>query len=195
MNINPELKIGDEIVLYSMLDETMSPGTKGIVSSIFTFGGEKIYGVDWEDGRSLNLLSDVDFWQKIEKNIRESEMNKLIGSNLELSNFDLSFVVDFLNDLRESSVVNMFGASHYLYMGRERIEHEFKYREFIDEESEEAFERVLEKANEMQSKVIDGVMKIMEKNKKELDIDVINSNIRKYSSKLLMFYIALKSTN
>ena len=107
--------------------------------------------------------------------------------------FNPKFFVDYLKDLRDSGIVNMFGASPYLYMGRERIEHEFKYKEFIDEESEEAFQRVLENADMAQGKMIEGVIKILQKENQEVDVDSINRALHKYSIVVLQFFMHLLS--
>jgi dsDNA-binding SOS-regulon protein len=84
----------------------------------------------------------------------------------------------------------MFGASPYLYLGRERIEHEFKYNDLKDDDK---FEEVLDMADEIQSIMVGGVMKILEKEGKELSLDNINNYLRKYSQKLLMHYINVLS--
>jgi hypothetical protein len=192
MALNPKLEVGDNIVLLHMKDETMSPGTKGVVRSVSNVFGEDIYDIEWENGRKLNLLQNEDAWRLAKKRISESDMSKFLMDNLEVKHFKPKFLVEYLKDIRDSGIVNMFGASPYLYMGRERIAHEFYYKEF-DEDSQEAFDRVLEKADEAQSIMITGCMKILEKEKKEITVESINSCLDRYSKKLLMFFIHLLS--
>jgi hypothetical protein len=194
--INPKLQVGDNIVLLHMQDETMSPGTKGVVIGINNVMGEDMYYIEWDNGSKLNLLADVDAWRldKKKRKIDES-LDKFISSNLNLKHFKRKFIIDYLKDIRDSGIVNMFTASPYLYMGRERIAHEFYYKEF-DEQSQEAFDRVLEKADESQSIMINGVLKILEEEGKGVsfdDVDKINSYLRRYSKILLEFYIHLLS--
>jgi hypothetical protein len=194
--INPKLQIGDNIVLLHMQDETMSPGTKGVVIGINNVMGDDMYYVEWDNGSKLNLLADVDAWRldKKKRKIDES-IDKFISDNLDLKYFKRKFLVDYLKDIRDSGIVNMFTASPYLYMGRERIAHEFYYKEF-DEQSQEAFDRVLEKADDAQSIMVNGVFKILEEEGKGVsfgDIDKINSYLRRYSKILLEFYIHLLS--
>lgn len=193
MALNPKLQVGDKIVLLHMKDETMSPGTKGIVKSVTNVFGEDIYDIEWENGRKLNLLQNEDAWRLDKKKISEGEIDKFLIKNLDVKFFKPTFLIDYLKDIRESGIVNMFGASPYLYMGRERIEHEFKYKEFVDEDSEEAYERVLEKADEAQSIMITGCMKVLEKEKREITVESINSCLDRYSKKLLMFFIHVLS--
>ena len=170
MALNPKLQVGDKIVLLHMKDETMSPGTKGTVKGATNIFGEDIYDVEWENGRKLNLLQNEDAW-RLEKKRMNEDINKFIASNLDVKYFKPQFLVEYFKDIKDSGIINMFGVAPYLYMGRERIEHEFKYKEFIDEEKEEAFERVLEKADEAQSIMIQGCMKVLEKQGKEITVD------------------------
>ena len=61
--INPELKVGDKVVLLTMEGEPgMSYGEKGIVERISVVFGHKQYRVKWENDRSLDLLEDADKW-------------------------------------------------------------------------------------------------------------------------------------
>lgn len=192
MTLNPKLQPGDKIVLLHMKDETMSPGTKGIVRSVTNVFGEDIYDVEWENGRKLNLLQNEDAWRLDKKKINE-DINKFIASNLDIKHFKPQFLVEYFKDIRDSGIINMFGVAPYLYMGRERIEHEFKYKEFIDEEKEEAFERVLEKADQAQSIMIQGCMKVLEKQGKEITVDSINSCLQRKASMMAGFIINLLS--
>lgn len=193
--INPKLKEGDRIILLHMQDEIMSPGTKGVVISVNVVMGEELYQVEWENGSKLNLLADVDAWKLEKKTKIDESLDKLISGNLELKYFKRKFLVEYLKDIRDSGIVNMFTASPYLYMGRERIAHEFYYKEF-DEQSQEAFDRVLENADEAQTIMISGVLKILEEEGKDVsfdDVDKINNYLRRYSKKILEYYIHLLS--
>ena len=86
----------------------------------------------------------------------------------------MKFLNEYLKKVRESSIVNMFGAAPYLYMGKDRIEHEFKYK---DIGNEEAFEEVLEMSNLAQSEMIRGVMNVLDHEGKEYDLNTINGYI------------------
>ena len=81
----------------------------------------------------------------------------------------------------------MFLSAPFLYMGKNRMNIELQYHrsdnEFCDE--------ILELADESQSKMIQGVIKVLEKEKKDYDLDKINSYLKKYSNKLLTNYIHL----
>lgn len=135
------------------------------------------------------IISKKDFLKETDDMEREWERNKSLSQNKDVfKNFDIQFFKEFLNTLRESSIVNMHGASPYLYMGRDRIKHEFTYNEPPDEDS---FERLLDMADESQAKMIDGVIKVLESKNQEADLNNINSGLRKYSTKILQTWILL----
>ena len=193
MEFNPKVEVGDEVTLLYMKGETMAPGLKGTVLSIANVFGEDIISVDWENGSTFNLLSTEDAWTKnFSKKINEAPKDEWLANNLDIANFDTNTLVKFLIKVRDSGITNMFGAAPYLYMGKERIEHEFHYEDF-DEDRQERFDEMLEMANESQSAMINGVIKILEKKGKELSLENINDYLSKYSKKILTHYINVLS--
>ena len=191
LKINPPLNVGDNIILLYMKGESKSPGLKGVVREITNVFEEDIISVDWEDGSRLSLLSKEDAWAHDKsKQIQEAERDKWLAANLDITNFNTRLIVKFLIKVRDSGITNMFGAAPYLYLGKERIAHEFKYN---DLKNEEEFEEVLDMADEVQSAMINGCIKVLEKEKKELSLENINRYLQKYSQKLLMHYIHVLS--
>lgn len=219
--MNEPLEKGDRVMLLHMEDKTtfLAPGTWGTVKGISHYQGIAQYNMTWDDGTkdspgkvisTLGLLSDVDAWTKSvpkkktnetfvltkkdlikEMNDMESEWewNKsMVNQRDVLNNFDVRFFKKYLNTLKESGIVNMFGASPYLYMGRNRIKHEFTYNE---PPNEDAFEELLDMADEAQAKMINGVIKILENKGEETDLNNINSKLKKYSHKILNTWILL----
>lgn len=191
--INPELQKGDKVILLHMEGEMMSPGSKGTVINVSRDPFEKegmIYNVKWDEGSTLSLLSVTDAWKKIES-IQENSFESakwFLDNRAIAENFNTRFLGEYLEKVRESGITNMFGASQYLYMGKERLEHEFKYK---DVGNDEAFEEVLELADKSQHEMINGVMKILEKEKKEMDINVINRYIQRYAILVLNYWIKI----
>jgi hypothetical protein len=90
-------------------------------------------------------------------------------------------------DIRESGITNMFGAAPYLYMGKDRIEHEFKYKD-IDEDS---IEKVLKRADQSQSEMINGTIKALEAQGKEESLANINKYISRYATMVVETYFHL----
>jgi hypothetical protein len=73
-------------------------------------------------------------------------------------------------------------------MGREKIEHQFKY---IPIPNEESFEKVLDMADEAQVEMVSGTIKFLESKNIEPDLNNINRYIRILSSHVFENYMAL----
>ena len=192
--INPELKKGDRIVLLQMSGESSVPdGTHGTVYSVDKVFGDIQYGVEWDNGSKLALLSDTDMWDKeerfkVKKKITE-DRDKFIMDNIELFKyFNIKFLKKYLLMVRESGITNMMGASPYLYIGRERIQHEFKYK---DIHNEEAFEEVLDHANQSQAEMINGVINYLNDKGIEEDMSSINTYLQRFATKIVQTYTLL----
>jgi len=65
--MNEPLSPSDRVELLSMPNDPypIPVGTKGIVTDVFELSGEKIYGVKWDNGRTLNLCENEDGWKKL----------------------------------------------------------------------------------------------------------------------------------
>jgi hypothetical protein len=195
--LNPELKEGERVICYHMDGETgVPPGTEGTVRRItkdpFEPGNELIIEVNWDNGSKLSLVSSTDAWKKPKERVQEASNTgdrhyDFFGKNPEVfENFDWRFFREFLNKLRDSSVVNMFQARPFLYSGREWID---RYHG-EDQEDNEAFQEVLEMADESKNKLIQGLMKYMES--KNLDMDdmyKVNYLAEKFASKIVQLYM------
>jgi len=200
--INPELNPGDRVVVLHMEDEfsAVPIGTAGTVKSHSKVFGDDQYNVNWDNGSSLALISSVDIWdteesmiakRTIKKKVVEGEYEKNLNllKNIDVfKNFNMKFLQKYLLAVRESSIVNMLDAADYLWLGRERIEHEFKYK---DIHNEDAFEKVLEMADQAKSEMILGVMNVLENEGKEDSLENVNRNIKRYAFKVLQNYMML----
>jgi len=156
------------------------------------------YSVEWDNGSTLNLLSTQDAWvyeedylKRRKKNIKENDLDKLVSNKDIFKDFDVRFLVSFMKKLRESGIVNMIGSSSYLWMGRDRIYHQ-NYNNPIAEDNE-AYEELLDMANEAQSKMISGVMKVLDKEGKEPELYNINRYLKKYADKIWDTYVFVMS--
>jgi hypothetical protein len=190
--MNPKLKVGDRVSLLYMSEEvSISPGECGVVKSVDNVFGVTQYGVNWDNGSRLALLSDTDVWRHEKKQIKEDELKKMeyLNKNVDLFRlFKIGFFRRYLLLIRKSSIVNMFEASPYLWMGRDRIKHEFKYKHIPNEE---AFEEMLNMANEAQAEMINGVIKYLENEGIEENMENINKYLRKFAPKIVESYIRL----
>jgi hypothetical protein len=202
--INPKLNIGDRVVLLHMDGEmSVSPGEQGTVTSVSKVFGDDQYNVSWDGGSKLALISSADLWdipkEKKVKSIEErvitkksiteiDDQNKVFLKNIDIfKHFNMRFLKSYLLDVRESGITNMFGASPFLYMGKDRVKHEFEYKD-IDEE---LVEKVLEGANQAQSEMINGTIKALNAQGKEESLENINRYIPRYATKVVELYFNL----
>ena len=194
--LNPPVKPGDMIICYHMDGETGVPaGTKGTVMTVTrdpfeTDNDGQIIGVNWENGSKLSLLTTTDAWKKVVEEIQESTSSPeydFFKKNPELfENFDYKFFKKYLLKLRESGVINMFQAAPFLYSGEEWID---RYHGEHQEDNE-AFQEVLEMADESKNKMIQGLLKYMESKDYDFeDMDRINNLMRKFAAKINQFYV------
>ena len=196
--MNEPVKVGDRIILLKMSGEyQMPPGLKGTVASIgrdpFEPDGFVIM-VDWANGSSLSLLSSVDFYKKIPNEVNESssggtlsesERFNYMKNNKELfENFDWKKILDFLTNIKESGVTNMFGSAPFLYSGRKWIEN--KYGDYPN--NPDALETVLNSADEIKNEMIQGTLKSM-KSEGYDDIGKINKRVEKFARSFLTHFI------
>ena len=188
--LNPELKIDDVIMLLHMEGETgVPPGTIGVVTKItkdpFEDDGSNIISVKWENGSTLSIVTSTDAWKKVQNDtIKEQRTDvhtwNYITQNADVfENFDWRWLEKFLYKVRESGVVNMFGAHPLLYAGKTHID---RYHG-EGREDDESFQALLDDADEAKDKIIQGVISYMEKNNKRL--------ARHFSQKILGLYMAL----
>jgi len=203
--INPRLEEGDRIVLIMMPGETsVSYGDRGTISKVNHASSFIQYFVQWDNGSTLALIEDlgdesntIDKWMKEDdfdnlmyskkrKNLGESDQRQKMEhlmSNVEVfRTFDRQFLFAFLEKLRESGITNMFGAAPYLYMGSDRIASVHKYDENKDDD---AFDELVEMADEAKDKMIQGAVKVLEKEGKEITVESVSRVIKRYSSKVL----------
>jgi len=213
---NAPLEKGDTVVCIKMQDEYGVPGgVPGVVKSVANVMGDMQYYVEWDNGSKLALIEGVDKWMRVvqDDTIEESffmtkkglirESKKTSEKFNDLSEYyDIRLIKKFLDALKLSSVTNMFQAGQYLYLGKERIAHEHKYNEFSDD-AQEAFDEVLDMAEEVRNEMIKGAFTSMDdKNKDnnnddedELDsryLSSVENKMRLDSKDLLTLWMELK---
>lgn len=202
--INPRLEEGDRIVLIMMPGETtVSYGDKGTVTKVNHARSFIQYFVEWENGSTLALIEDIgdesgtgDKWMKEDvfealmnlkkrKNLGESEEEKMkkFMANVEVfRTFDREFLFKFLEKLRESGIVNMYAAAPYLYMGGGRI---YSENHFNENKDEEAFDELVEMADDAKDKMVQGAIKVLQKEGKEISVEKVSRVVKKYAGMVL----------
>jgi len=196
MKMNPELEVGDRIVLLAMSGEDLIAGIKGTVTRKSFVIDQIQYSMDWDNGSKLALLANEDKYmllkdledKKAKKRGNITEMDaKVIHDNREIfENFNMNLLWKYYKALQKSGITNMLQSSKYFYLGKERIAHEFHYKE-----TNEHFDDVLEMADEVKNNLISGVMKIMDKKNGDYDISRISSMVNRYSSKIVSLIVKI----
>jgi hypothetical protein len=125
---------------------------------------------------------------KVKKKITE-DRDKFIMDNIDLFKyFNIKFLKKYLLMVRASGITNMYGAGPYLYMGSDRIKHEFKYK---DVPNEDAFEEMLEHSDQAQAEMINGVINYLNDKGIEEDMSSINRYLQRLSTKIIQTYTLL----
>jgi hypothetical protein len=188
--MNPKLKVGDRVCLLYMSGEIkMNPGECGVVKSVDKVFGDIQYGVKWDNGSNLALLSDTDAWKLEKKQIREDELDRmnLLYKNIDVFKFfKMGFLHKYLLLVRKASIVNMFEAPPYLWMGSERIKHEYKYK---DIHNEEAFDKMVSMSDQAQAEMINGVINYLESEGIEENMSNINKYLRRFATMIVQNYM------
>ena len=194
--LNAPLNVGDEIVCFHMEHETsVPPGTKGVVTKVQKDPFESdddslIISVNWENGSKLSLVSATDAWKKIQsKQIDEQTGNKeydFFNKNPEIfENFDWRFLKEYLKKVQKASPVNMFQAGPLLYSGKKWID---RYYGENNEDNED-FQEMLDSSEEAKDIMIQGTLKWMESQGKEIDLDDVNRTIQRLAPKIVELYM------
>ena len=194
--MNPELEVGDRVVLLSMSGEDLIAGIKGTVTRKSFVIDQIQYSMDWDNGSKLALLANEDKYmllkdledRKAKKRGNITEMDaKVIHDNREIfENFNMNLLWKYYKALQKSGITNMLQSSQYFYLGKERIAHEFHYKE-----TNEHFDEVLEMADEVKNNLISGVLKIMDKKDADYDLSRISSMVNRYSSKIVSLIVKI----
>jgi hypothetical protein len=186
--INPKLKVGDRIVCVDMEDEANYVGKRGTVIDINRGPGFIQYNVEWDNGGSLFLL-DTDKWiyekdYKRKPKINESKsVQDLADDSKILKYFKMLKIKKYLELLREISITNMFGASPYLYIGKDILR-----KEHYNQDSPE-FDELLELSEDVKSIMIRGAMSILEDEGKEITPETVTRTMKRWAPKVLMFWM------
>jgi len=191
--LNPTLKSGDRIMCLHMDGETSVPmGTTGTVRDVvrdpFEDNGQ-IINVKWDNDSTLSLVTVTDQWIKepVDKLQEQNNSYEFFQENPDIfENFDYRFLRNYLYKVREAGSVNMYESTPFLYSGREWIDR--YYGE--NQEDNEAFQEVLEIADEAKNKMIQGTLKYMESKDMNIDLDSVNKIIGRLARKILQFYIS-----
>jgi len=195
--LNPPLKVGDNVMCFHMEHETtVPPGTKGVVTKVQRDPFESndddvIISVNWENGSKLSLVSATDAWKKIsEERIDEqtgSNEYDFYNKNSEIfDNFDWRFFREYLNKVRQTGIVNVYTAAPLLYSGKKHIDRYYGENPSNPDE----FEELLDMADDARDKMAQGVISWMESKGQEIELDNVNRNLKRLAQTILKLWMS-----
>jgi hypothetical protein len=198
--LNPELESGDRIILLHMEDlySKVPMGTKGTVIKKVNlpFGMGSQYQVKWDNGSDLDLIPGEDSWildkdkkLPVKEGIESDIAGKLMKYKDVVKNIDYHTVMDFLELVRKSGLVNMFQAQAFLEIDKPNL-HKLIYR--VGGEPEEHPE-LFDKIDDVRNVIINEVIRILQEEGSEMTDSEINRTYRKITSKLMNFYFTMYS--
>lgn len=196
--LNPELTPGDRIILLHMEDPygKVPMGTKGTVLKVvkLPFGLGTQYQITWDNGSSLDLIPGEDSWilnkekkLPVQEGIENDIMSKMIKHKDILKNIDYHTIMDYLETVRKSGLVNMFQAGAFLEIDKPNL-HKLIYR--VGGEPEDHPE-LFEKIDNVRQIIINEVVRILEEKEMDLTDSNINRVFRQIVSGLMSFYMSL----
>ena len=196
--LNPELESGDRIILLHMEDPygKVPMGTKGTVVKRVNlpFGLGSQYQVKWDNGSSLDLIPGEDSWildkdkkLPVKEGIEGDIAGRLMKHKDIVKNVDYHTVMDFLEAVRKSGLVNMFQAKAFLEVDKPNL-HKLIYR--VGGEPEE-HQELFDKIDDARNVIINEVIRMLEEKKLEMTDDNISRIFRQVTSKLMDFYMTM----
>ena len=212
---NPQLKVGDRIILIYMPGEDIDTGTKGRVKSIGqapTFGGspDYMYNIEWLDDEdkvisTLSLLPEVDSWildpESTQNDLNEAK-NRVISDLDELisrhewsrlfKKSDLRYILDYLEVIRQLGVVNMFQSGQFLGQTKDYLTKYFdlyRMQRELDDNKEELIEKILDMSEKVRNIMISGAITDLERKNKTITGSSATNRVNKLASEVVKHYM------
>lgn len=209
---NPELKKGDRIILINMPGESLFAGTKGIVEKIEkvpSFGGQEgyQYRISWVDDddnviSTLSLLPNEDSWlldpEYNQNNLNEAritDIDALIKKADWLKLFkraDLKYILEYLELIRQSGVVNMFQSGQFLGQTGYYIRKFFEFyalQNNLDENDEELYEKIVEMSDKVRDIMIRAAVMDLSRNNREITTGSAENRLRRLTTEVVKEYM------
>ena len=212
---NPQLKVGDRIILIYMPGEDIDTGTKGRVKSIGqapTFGGspDYMYNIEWLDDEdkvisTLSLLPEVDSWildpESTQNDLNEAK-NRVISDLDELisrhewsrlfKKSDLRYILDYLEVIRQLGVVNMFQSGQFLGQTKDYLTKYFdlyRMQRKLDDNDEEKIEKVLEMSENVRNIMISAAITDLERKNVEITGKSATNRVNRLATELVKHFM------
>lgn len=103
--------------------------------------------------------------------------------------YQLKKIFEYLNTLQKTGITNMFGATPYLYGGREWIQKQIDY---FDIEEDENVEKLLDMSDEIKDSIISGALKRQEREETNNFIRSIERRVQQEAKDILKIWMNFK---
>jgi hypothetical protein len=103
--------------------------------------------------------------------------------------YQLKKIFEYLNTLQKTGITNMFGATPYLYGGREWIQKQIDY---FDIEEDENVEKLLDMSDEIKDSIISGALKRQEREETNNFIRSIERRVQQEAKDILKIWMSFK---
>jgi hypothetical protein len=153
-------------------------------SSVESGNPEKLKWIDewWKIEWVDNQVTERYILKSKKRFLMEADQNGPAQKFVDLSKFyDVGKISKFFELLRRSGIVNMMMSPQYLYLGRERIEHEHKYTDIFDD-FEEYYDMMLDMADDVKRVMVLGAEKQMKDDKSD-DSEMSDEEYDEYNSR------------
>jgi hypothetical protein len=209
---NPELKKGDRIILINMPGESLFAGTKGIVEKIEktpSFGGQEEYQyrISWVDEddnviSTLSLLPSEDSWL-LDPEFNQNNLNEARITDIDVlirkadwlklfKRADLKYILEYLELIRQSGVVNMFQSGQFLaqtgYYMRKFFEF-YALQNNLDENDEELYEKIVEMSDKVRDIMIRAAVMDLSRNNREITTGSAENRLRRLTTEVVKEYM------
>ena len=212
---NPQLKVGDRIILIYMPGEDIDTGTKGRVKSIGqapTFGGspDYMYNIEWLDDdnkviSTLSLLPEADSWildPEFTQNDLNDAKNRVITDLDELisrhewsrlfKKSDLKYIMEYLEVIRQLGVVNMFQSGQFLGQTKDYLTKYFdlyRMQRELDDNDEEKIEKILEMSENVRNIMISAAITDLEQKNVEITGKSATNRVNRLATELVKHFM------
>lgn len=212
---NPQLKVGDRIILIYMPGEDIDTGTKGRVKNIGqapTFGGspDYMYNIEWLDDEdkvisTLSLLPEVDSWildPEFTQNDLNEAKNRVITDLDELisrhewsrlfKKSDLKSIIEYLNAIKRLGVVNMFESGQFLGKTEEYLTKYFdlyRMQQDLDDKDEELIKKILEMSEIVRNIMISAAVTDLEQKNKEITGSSATHRVNRLATEVVKYFM------
>lgn len=212
---NPQLKVGDRIILIYMPGEDIDTGTKGRVKNIGqapTFGGspDYMYNIEWLDDEdkvisTLSLLPEVDSWildPEFTQNDLNEAKNRVITDLDELisrhewsrlfKKSDLRYILDYLEIIRQLGVVNMFQSGQFLGQTKDYLTKYFdlyRMQRELDDNDEGKIEKILEMSENVRNIMISAAITDLERKNVEITGKSATNRVNRLATELVKHFM------